>query len=408
MKIIRSPLRWLKHITLALITLILLAVGSEVALRVAEYRDQDSVSSYDSEGFLIPSDVSYHRIRPMQDVSRRHPDTGETIQFSINSMGLRGAEPAIPKPAGVFRILCLGGETVLAPEMADEDTFCSRLQTLLQNQTELKVEVINAGVPDACPLMSYLHLRHSLVGLQPDLILFHFDMSDVADDHALRRYTQISDAGMPLCSMHPLFEKYNEPERLESQFFVYRYSLRWLGDYWVENQPAGLERDIDTPQGKYLWLEDHPPDWSVYVRQTLEPIQNIQQISQGTYSRFILASYPKPWQVSESAMSGEHARTQLGVREGVTYGSRFPFELLETYSRQINLSFCDTSRTFQSIQNPDRYYLQNVPQFSREGHALYARELALYILKEIPGIWTREVPSQMEPPADRQALIPLR
>ncbi|QDV49358.1 SGNH/GDSL hydrolase family protein [Gimesia fumaroli] len=404
---IRSRLRWLKHLMLALITLILLAVGGEVALRIVEYRQQVSVSNYDEEGFLIPSDVTYHRIRPLQEVSRKHPDTEELIQFQINSMGLRGKEYTIPKPAGVFRILCLGGETVLAPEMKDSDTFCVRLENLLQKQTQLKVEVINAGVPDACPLMSYLHLRHSLLGLQPDLILFNFDMSDVADDHALRRYTQIGDSGVPLGSMHPLYEKINAPERLESHFFVYRYTLRWLGDYWVENQPAGLDRDIDTPQGKYLWLEDHPPDWSVYVRQTLEPIQNIQQVAQGTYSRFILASYPKPWQVSESAMNGE-ARSALGVRDGVRYASRFPFELLETYAKQLNLSYCDTSPTFQSIQDPDRYYLNSVPQFSREGHALYAREIALFIMKDVPGIWSDAAPDSSTQPAPQQALVPVR
>jgi hypothetical protein len=239
------------------------------------------------------------------------------------------------------------------------------------------------------------------------LILFNFDMSDVADDHALRRYTQIGDSGVPLGSMHPLYEKINAPERLESHFFVYRYTLRWLGDYWVENQPAGLDRDIDTPQGKYLWLEDHPPDWSVYVRQTLEPIQNIQQVAQGTYSRFILASYPKPWQVSESAMNGE-ARSALGVRDGVRYASRFPFELLETYAKQLNLSYCDTSPTFQSIQDPDRYYLNSVPQFSREGHALYAREIALFIMKDVPGIWSDAAPDSSTQPAPQQALVPVR
>tara|TARA_R110002111_G_scaffold261826_3_gene335838 strand:- start:47415 stop:48635 length:1221 start_codon:yes stop_codon:yes gene_type:complete len=405
---IRSRLRWLKHLTLAIVTLILFAVGGEVALRIDEYQQQESVSHYDAEGFLIPSDVTYHRIRPLQHVSRKHPDTEELVRFTINSMGLRGKEYVIPKPAGVFRILCLGGETVLAPEMEDPDTFCVRLENLLQKQTQLKVEVVNGGVPDASPLMSYLELRHSLLGLQPDLILFHFDMSDVADDHALRRFTQIGESGIPLCSMHPLFDQMSAPERLENHFLVYRHTLRWLGDYWVENQPAGLDRDIDTPQGKFLWLEDHPPDWSVYVRQTLEPIQNIQQVAQGTYSRFILAAYPKPWQVSETAMNAKGARSSLGVREGVKYASRFPFDLLDTYAKQLNLSYCDTSSVFQTIQNPDRYYLNSVPQFSREGHALYARELALFILKEIPGIWSDAVPSESEQRAPQQAAVPLR
>ncbi|QDU11598.1 hypothetical protein [Gimesia aquarii] len=403
---IRSRLRWLKHLMLALITLALFAVGGEVALRIDQYQQQHSANTFDTDSVLIPSDVTYHRVRPLQEVSRKHPDSGELIQFTINSMGIRGKEYTIPKPAGVFRILCLGGETVLAPEMKEPDTFCMRLEKLLQKKTQLKVEVVNAGVPDASPLMSYLHLRHSLLGLQPDLVLFHFDMSDVADDHALRRYTQIGDSGIPLCSMHPLFEKINTPERLENQFLVYRYTLRWLGDYWVENQPAGLDRDIDTPQGKYLWLEDHPPDWSVYVRQTLEPIQNIQQITQGTYSRFILATYPKPWQVSETAMSGKRARSSLGVRDGVEYASRFPFDLLDTYAKQLNVTYCDTSPTFQGIQNPDRFFLNNVPRFSREGHALYARELALFILKEIPGIWSDSIPSNSEQPIPKHAQVP--
>ena len=85
------------------------------------------------------------------------------------------------------RVLVLGDETILGLDVANADTFAARLQDQLRAAWRQPVEVINAAVPGDCPLLAALRLKHELLGLQPDIVICHFDMSDVADDYLYRR-----------------------------------------------------------------------------------------------------------------------------------------------------------------------------------------------------------------------------
>ena len=122
---------------------------------------------------VMPGNETFLRMRALASVEREVPETAEVVAFRTNSFGLRGPEIELPKPSGVFRILCLGDETTVAAEVGEELTYCNQLQQLLQPFTDLKVEVVNAGLPGGCPLTCELLLRHRLLGIQPDLILLH-------------------------------------------------------------------------------------------------------------------------------------------------------------------------------------------------------------------------------------------
>jgi len=62
---------------------------------------------------------------------------------SINALGLRGAEVAIPKPAGLKRVVCFGDSITFGYGAGDEETYAYRLGRLLE---ERHAEVVNAGV----------------------------------------------------------------------------------------------------------------------------------------------------------------------------------------------------------------------------------------------------------------------
>ena len=92
----------------------------------------------------------------------------------------------------MYRILCLGDESTLAAQTRAKDTFCGRLAEMLAAKSPVQIEVVNAGCPEYGPLLSFLRLRHALLVLAPDLVVYNFDMSDIVDDHRCRRSARVN------------------------------------------------------------------------------------------------------------------------------------------------------------------------------------------------------------------------
>ena len=391
---ILNRLACLKHITYAVLALVLLVCATEVALRAYDsYTGQLSTDQSDVNVLVRPSWLTHHSLIPLEVRRLPNPDTDAPIDIRVNSFGLRGEEVAMPKPAGVYRIVCLGDESTLAPAMKNSETFCTRLEDLLQNQTPLTVEVLNAGVPEYCPLLSYLQVRHSLLALQPDLMILNFDMSDVADDQRYRRHTDVGAGRIPLACTHPLLQSKNEGShvRVLDNFLIPKLCIKQLGCRGGACPVQDLT-SFRSIEGKYGWLTGKPGQWHVYVSQSLSPIKHLEDLADSAYFRLVVASYPVPGQVSPQASDGPAVRAAAGVSPNAYYKSRAPFELLEKTLGQWDIPFCDTSTAFMQVENPERMFLKNAGQFSRLGHELYARELAAFLLRNISGVWSHGSP----------------
>lgn len=348
------------------------------------------VSAADLDPLLAASWVTHHGLQPLTRIPVPHPDTGRPVEVRINSFGLRGVEPELPKPPTVFRILCLGDETVLAPDVEEEGTFCRLVEQQLQSCSNLRIEVLNAGVPHYCPLLSLLQYRHSLSALAPDVVVLHFDMSDVADDRRFRPLTVVADDGMPLACAHPRASAQRRPRSAgpEDRFYLVRWCQLKLGVCSTgQRHPADLS-DIEAPEAAYAWLRDDPPDWQLYIRQSLLPVVQLHRMTQHSPAVLILAAIPAPWQVSAAAGSPE-LRRRAGVPADALYRSRWPFEWLTAVSRHAGIAFLDPSPVFQSAPRPERLYLQEAPRLSADGHALYAQLLAGFLQQQVAGPWNR-------------------
>ncbi|MCH8830101.1 MAG: SGNH/GDSL hydrolase family protein [Planctomycetes bacterium] len=375
---IRSRWVFLKHVFFALLVLSSLLISAEIGLRWYDARtgkisrSRGGLSALEVKCWLV-----HHRMKPLQSVETANPDTGKPVRFSTNSLGLRAAEIAVPKPRGLFRILCLGDETTLAAEVEESQTFCAQLQRLLQKQTGSRVEVINAGVPGYCPLLSYLLLKHTLLTLQPDLIVLNFDMTDVADDHRLRRFVQVGEKGNALACRHPgLSSRKTRTARKRDRFLLATWARKKLGRLSTEGKHPRDDADIDSQTGRYAWLRDRSPDWSVYVQQAFEPIAAIERMCRELDVKLIVAACPAPWQISANASNTESVRAAAGVPRNMVYRSNAPFEQLERFLRKRGIRFCNPAEAFRNSHASARLYLRNAPRFSAAGHALYARELA--------------------------------
>lgn len=379
---IRRLGRFLKPLLLAVLTLAVLPCVVEAWLRWQELRIGRPILSGDPQADLVaPSWLTHHQLKPLRRIAIKNPDTGEVFDTQTNSFGLRGPEPAVPKPHDTIRIVVVGDETVLGLEIADEETFAVRLQEHLTAAWRRPVEVINAAVPGDCPLIAALRLRYELAALRPDLVICHFDISDVADDYSLRRLTVLGRGDKPLGCPHPQLEKpvRGVSEKIGDHFLVARLAQRKLADFWRAKRPEELTDDIDHPLGKFAWVMDDPPDWSQHIQQAFSSLADVHKAAAISMSRLLITTCPVPWQVSARASSGRGVREACGIPADTVYQSELPFRLLADFVKQRGMVLCDSSAAFRESPNGDQLFLNNAARLSAAGHELYAETVAQFL-----------------------------
>ena len=98
-------------------------------------------------------------------------------KVSSNSQGFRGTlEYAIPKAAGVFRVIALGDSVVNGYGVEDEQTFCALLAKKLA--AKRPSEVLNLGVPGFSTAEELIQLQNVGLAHQPDLMVLGYFIND--------------------------------------------------------------------------------------------------------------------------------------------------------------------------------------------------------------------------------------
>ena len=397
---LRSLLRSMKQIVTALIVLVVLVCFFEIGLRVYDsHTGQVTRCELFDQGMLTKSRFCHHEFKPLLRLNIPGQGTDPDFPFDTNSQGLRGAEIVVPKPEGTYRIICLGDERTAGIDVAEADTFCQQMQELLQTRSQLKIEVINAGTPDYCPLLSSLQFRQKLMASQPDLVVLNWDMSDVWDDYCYRRYTTMGGDNEPLGCSHPLLDPPRQRERqhVVDLFLLPQFALRHGCQVWAGRVLPPPPKEIDSPTGKYAWLQDQPPDWSVYIQQSLEGMLPVRDHAEGLGSTFLVGVHPAPWQVATTASNGERVRAAVGVGNGVVYRNRAPFKAVQSFCDDSEIYCCDLSPAIQSEPLAVDLYQQNSANYTSDGHRIAAQLLATFIVRNIEGPWVKP-PSRQAPP----------
>lgn len=412
---IRAKLRLVRHIVTAVLLLALLLCGAEVGVRVYEVTQGKPICSVaeadivtDPSGLAIASWLTYLELKPHATAEVKCRDLKRLIEVRTNSLGFRGPEVIMPKPAETYRIVVLGDENIFAPETADEDHFIKRLKDLLHERTRLKIDIINAGIPGACPLTEFLLFKQKLLAVQPDLVLLHFDWSDVSDDRQLRRYTRSDPHRTPLSCTHASLQtksqKPNPLEDLRQQFRLIDWGLVAAGDQWKQKIDGQAAKSRDLGTNAYAWLRDEHPESNLAVRQSFRPIVDIARLSEGTHIQLAVMTSPKPWQVSARCTSGAGVRLKSGVSADAFYPNQAPFIALQEFASGIKVPFVDLSGALRSSATPEANYLRYAPRWSPSGHRCVAENLAGFLLAQVPGPWNS--PYFQQGPQARQEPAP--
>lgn len=174
--------RLLSRITLAGLALLFAFGVCELLARfyLLEVADPETFKRFASVEQL----AARHRDRERYSVHRYLGYT-PTPNFEIdgrkdhNSLGFRGAEIALQKPPGQFRIACLGGSTTYTLSPSYEGAYPQLLEGLLRSP-EHDVRVINAGAHGYSSFESLINLELRVLDLDPDLVIIYHGVNDVS------------------------------------------------------------------------------------------------------------------------------------------------------------------------------------------------------------------------------------
>jgi len=126
------------------------------------------------------SDQSIHELSPNPERLYQLKPNSKALtaelehRISVNTLGFRGRERKVIKPAGVTRIICFGGSTTYGAFAGDEETFPYLLEKTLNNNYKGKFEVWNAGI-NAYVLSAEVSYAKEVLGkYEPDIIIFQY------------------------------------------------------------------------------------------------------------------------------------------------------------------------------------------------------------------------------------------
>uniref|UniRef100_A0A7C2PF23 SGNH/GDSL hydrolase family protein n=1 Tax=Schlesneria paludicola TaxID=360056 RepID=A0A7C2PF23_9PLAN len=341
----------------AIVALAGLLALTEVGLRIARLTNPVAAKSPDTICPLAtPSAVTGWELQP---AARETIDTdaGVRVDFRTNSLGLRGAEIVVPKPSGVYRILCLGDEALLAPALPEEATFPHQLQTRLQGTTRYAIEVHNAGLPHGCPETARLHLQHRLLSLQPDLVILQVHAGNIAADQAQRRWLVRNRQGQALVCAHP--ELRSPPQALpvsdwRREFALFDWAWSQAGRSWTQDQPQPASQRAQPSETE--------------LKQMLEPIAPLAALCQSVSAAFVVYLTP---------VSERESRQELAA--GLTIHAA-----IFQWVSQRQMAIVDGGSALRSPGD----FLQSPSGWSAAGQSQLAERLALQIVQNLRGPWS--------------------
>ena len=125
----------------------------------------------------------HHWIEPLR--RRAYTIDGHKYEQISNSWGMnQQAEPVVPKPKGLYRLLVVGDSFVHG---YGTNSIPNHLQVMINEECRWPVEVINGGTLSYSPLLHIARFRNQFYRLEPDGVLFLPDPQDYVNDYEIYR-----------------------------------------------------------------------------------------------------------------------------------------------------------------------------------------------------------------------------
>lgn len=342
----------------------------------------------------------HHRLKPNEVYDFRSKEFNASTR--TNRYGLRGPDPAIPKPAGVMRILMLGDSFTFGFPVKDDETFCSLIERGLWAQG-YPVEVINGGVSGYAPTLEYILLRDQLLAFEPDLVILWYDRGDLQEDYWFQKNLIYDDAGRIVrCDPRYVYGRYDWWGQLQNRSALAKYiqvklirtfdkiRILGLGGYLKcvlrgERSKVAIARLKSTQQPDdlpaydrfFLLRETSTPElleryWSLSARY----LRMIHDLLAQHGIPFVLGSHP--YGVTVGPDQWAEGRTFWGFERGKVYDSSNARGLYVHFGEEEHIPVIMTFPSFQAAARTEKLYYDWDGHMTPAGH----RVLASHVLHD--------------------------
>ena len=301
-----------------------------------------------------------HTLSPNFPPDVIHEDDHDIARdYKINSLGLReNDEIILPKPEKEFRIFLVGDSFVQG-----NPNLIVQLETKLNKvfgNDQIAFNVINCGISSYSAILHLARLKHQLLDLDPDAIIYFPDLTDVYDD--THRYLWLSE-----------FDEKGKLVRVKASTRILRAKRRhkrhinyFLSKIGISDQKL---RDVRTSiPGRYNHIFDHAKEnineLSKYTKQelnfTLGFIKDYVEITKANQIHLSISMYPHlPQIIPENKV--------YDTDMGSLYNRVFEKKVL-SLSKKENIFFKSFYEPIsQSVLSGKQFYLPNDMHFNDIG-----------------------------------------
>jgi hypothetical protein len=287
--------------------------------------------------------------------------------FFTNSHGYRSDEFSIEKPDNTYRVLVLGDSFVSSMEDDNANAWPQVMQSILNTNSQKKIEVINAGFHDGySPDAYYAYLRGEGLRLQPDLVVLGLYLQNDVGDLKTNQWPKLDEKGLPLKVVSD-WRRIDSQGRQQDGFppLRYRYSYLkeshlwilfadWIDHYipWLFHPKDEAKRYSDLINWFYLTYSNciFKPDcfsnFTIEFNKLLSLLKGTSELLQETNISFLIVFQPSRFQVGTMGEILPEENVFLLQKTIINY----------FHNNNLTAEFLDLTSDFRAL-NAWNYYL---------------------------------------------------
>lgn len=269
------------------------------------------------------------------------------IIYKINSRGLRDREFDYSRSQGVYRILALGDSYTFGWGEALKNSYPKILERILNQNPNLKWEVINAGVYGYNTEQEYEFLRREGIKYYPDMVILGFVINDAEPQHTIPRSPYLEMNGVRFWFLE--FVKYRINIFLLDRFNIDEFFILKRKEYRYHTWEGFIKKEFN-------WKKEN----------CLNALKNIKKILDKEKIQLSVVIFPS---------------FEYGTPSYKKYRYKIVNDLVADFCKTENINCLDIYPFFEGKKITD--VIQNSGHLNKNGYLIVANAVFNHI-KKIP------------------------
>lgn len=351
----------------------------EIYLRLSYRRQYINPPWYTDNPFKIDSEL-IHSFRPYSNAVWKSTEFIHDVH--INNLGFRNTEDTnLVKPNNIYRIITVGDSFTFGHGVKDTQTYPYLLAKIMNSKSYLniKIEVINAGVPDYSPDQEYRQIVTRLVQLKPDLIIWNltfYDIGEIVDYNA--NYPSLYGLKNNL-ELIPLDARFNS-RYIRNYLFV--YLPKFIKNTYLFDFIANKLFNIKFFSKKQNLSHDDMTNWAKY--KLLSEIRSVYNLSKNSF-KLIIIRLPTQNDIKQQYDNNHYGKIFADIEAELKKNNILFFNLADKLKMESSDASINSPNQMLGITNVNlnKLFYTSDGHPNKFGTKVFAEEVGNYLIDKL-------------------------